>query len=91
MKILDETFHFTTAKNSEIADLWYIMSVKASYETAFAAMDKFLSVTGRQKFIIPLYEEMMNSKKEALAKSIYQKYRANYHPLAQSKLDKIVH
>lgn len=29
-------------------------------------------------------------RKNQLAKKIYQKYRANYHPLAQGKLDKIV-
>lgn len=90
MQSLDEAFHFTLAKNSEIADLWFIMSIAANYEVAFPQMDKFLSVTGRQKFILPLYEEMMNNKKEDLAKSIYQKYRANYHPLAQSKLDKLL-
>lgn len=90
MQSLDEAFHFTDAQNSEIADLWFIMSIAANYEIAFPKMDKFLSVTGRQKFILPLYEEMINSKKEVLAKSIYQKYRANYHPLAQSKLDKLM-
>jgi len=90
MKSLDESFHFTQAHNSEIADLWFIMSIASSYEAAYPAMDKFLSVTGRQKFILPLYEEMMESNKDALAKSIYKKYRANYHPLAQGKLDKMI-
>jgi leukotriene-A4 hydrolase len=90
MIALDAAFQFTNAKNSEIADLWYIMSIAAGYETAYPEMDKFLSVTGRQKFIIPLYEEMMKTDKAAMAKRIYQKYKANYHPLAQSKLDKIV-
>lgn len=90
MTILDETFHFTTAKNSEIADLWYIMAIRADYEKAYPEMDKFLSVTGRQKFIIPLYEEMIKTGKIEMAKSVYKKYRANYHPLAQSKLDKII-
>ncbi len=90
MNILDNSFHFTTAKNSEIADLWYIMAIRADYEKAYPEMDKFLSVTGRQKFIIPLYEEMIKTGKIEMAKSVYKKYRANYHPLAQSKLDKIV-
>lgn len=90
MVALDGAFQFTNAKNSEIADLWFIMSVAASYEAAYPAMEQFLSVTGRQKFIIPLYTEMIKSGKTEMAKSIYKKYRANYHPLAQSKLDKIV-
>jgi hypothetical protein len=32
----------------------------------------------------------MNTGKQQMAKSIYEKYRANYHPLAQTTLDKIV-
>ncbi|HTN16809.1 MAG TPA: leukotriene A4 hydrolase C-terminal domain-containing protein, partial [Chitinophagaceae bacterium] len=90
MQALDAAFHFTDAHNSEIADLWFIMAVAADYKTAYPAMDRFLSVTGRQKFILPLYDAMMQSGKAAMAKSIYAKYRANYHPLAQGKLDKMI-
>lgn len=90
MGALDAAFRFTQAKNSEIADLWFILSVAASYEPAYPAMEQFLSVTGRQKFILPLYKEMMSNGKADMAKKLYRKYRANYHPLAQSKLDKIV-
>lgn len=90
MNSLDAAFQFTHAQNAEIADLWFIMSLAASYEVAYPAMDKFLSVTGRQKFILPLYTEMSKTGKTKMAKDIYQKYRANYHPLAQGKLDKIV-
>ncbi|HTM67282.1 MAG TPA: M1 family metallopeptidase [Flavipsychrobacter sp.] len=90
MDALDKAFHFTNTGNSEIADLWFIMSVAADYKPAYPAMDKFLSAVGRRKFIEPLYEEMMKTGKQEMAKSIYQKYRANYHPLAQTTLDKIV-
>lgn len=90
MQQLDAAFHFTNAKNSEIADLWFIMAVTADYKPAYTAMNQFLSVTGRQKFILPLYEEMMKTGKTEMAKTIYKQYRANYHPLAQSKLDKLV-
>ncbi|MBL7711010.1 MAG: M1 family metallopeptidase, partial [Chitinophagaceae bacterium] len=90
MQALDAAFHFTDAHNSEIADLWFIMAVAADYQTAYPAMDRFLSVTGRQKFILPLYDAMITSGKTAMAKSIYTKYRANYHPLAQGKLDKMI-
>ena len=90
MTALDAAFQFTKAKNSEIADLWFIMSLAANYTIAYQEMERFLSVTGRQKFILPLYSEMVKTGKTNMAKDIYQKYRANYHPLAQGKLDKIV-
>lgn len=91
MIALDGAFQFTNAKNSEIADLWFIMSVQANYTAAYANMEQFLRVTGRQKFILPLYAAMMETGKANMAKQLYQKYRANYHPLAQGKLDKMVH
>lgn len=90
MKELDEAFHFTTSGNSEIADQWYVMSVIADYKTAYPAMDQFLSRVGRRKFLEPLYTEMMKTGKQDMAKSIYEKYRMNYHPLAQESIDEIV-
>lgn len=90
MKELDEAFHFTTSGNSEIADQWYVMSVTADYKTAYPAMDQFLSRVGRRKFLEPLYTEMMKTGKQDMAKSIYEKYRMNYHSLAQESIDEIV-
>jgi len=90
MKRLDAQFHFSTSGNSEIADLWYIMAVKRHYEPAYAPAEQFLSMVGRQKFLTPLYEAMIKSGQKAMAERIYAKYRLNYHPLTQAKLDKIV-
>ena len=91
MAKLDGDFNFTYSENCEITDLWFIMAVRANYTAAFPLMDKFLSTVGRRKFIEPLYSEMMKTPKgAAMAKELYEKYRKNYHPLAQESLDKIV-
>lgn len=90
MKELDDAFHLTNTGNSEIADLWFVMSVAAGYEPAYKAMDDFLSSVGRRKFLEPLYHEMMETGKVQMAKDIYAKYRGNYHPLAQMSIDRIV-
>jgi leukotriene-A4 hydrolase len=90
MKQLDAQYHFTQSGNSEIADLWYVMAVAADYKPAYPAMETFLSRVGRRKFLEPLYGEMMETAKEEMAKNIYRKYRKNYHPLAQTTLDKLV-
>ncbi|HRO42168.1 MAG TPA: M1 family metallopeptidase [Flavipsychrobacter sp.] len=90
MKALDDVFHFTQSGNSEIADLWFVISVTADYKPAYPAMEKFLSQVGRRKFLEPLYNEMMKTGKQEMAKTIYQKYRMNYHPLAQMTLDKLM-
>ncbi len=90
MAELDRQYRFSDSGNSEIADLWFILALRHGYKPAYANMDKFLSMVGRQKFLEPLYGEMMHTGQESLAKSIYARYRQNYHPLTQAKLDKIV-
>jgi leukotriene-A4 hydrolase len=91
IKALDHAFQFSNTGNSEIADLWYIMSITAGYSPAYPAMERFLSSVGRRKFLEPLYTEMMKTDKgKDMAKKLYAKYRGNYHPLAQESLDKIV-
>ena len=89
MKSLDAAYNFTTTGNSEIADLWYILSIRAGYYPAYGAMEKFLSSVGRRKFLEPLYFEMMKTPEGArMARNLYTKYRKNYHPLAQESLDR---
>jgi leukotriene-A4 hydrolase len=91
MKDLDNAFHFTRTKNSEIADLWFLQSIHSKYEPAYPAMKEFLLVTGRQKFLEPLYKAMKETPEGLqMAKEIYQKSRPNYHPLAQKTLDEIL-
>jgi len=91
MKFLDESYHFTKTGNSEIADVWFVMSLSADYKPAYPAMEQFLSSVGRRKFLEPLYTEMMKTPAgKEMAKSLYTKYKMNYHPLAQVSLEKIV-
>lgn len=90
MKELDDNFHFTTTGNSEIAAQWFIQSLKTNYQTAYTNMDVFLSAVGRRKFLEPIYETMIKTGKQEMATANYNKYKQNYHPLAQMTLDKLV-
>lgn len=90
MAALDKAFRLTQTGNSEIADLWYVMAIRAKYQPAYPNMEKFLSSVGRQKFLEPLYRELMSTGQQALAKRWFEKYRQNYHPIAQVKMGKIV-
>jgi leukotriene-A4 hydrolase len=91
MADLDKTFHFTQTGNSEIADLWFLLSIRTKYEPAYPAMKQFLYVTGRQKFLEPLYEAMKATPDgRTMALEIYKIARPNYHPLAQKTIDEIL-
>src|SRR5699024_4255806 len=91
MEDLDAVFDLTNSKNSEIADLWYLLALRTNYEVAYPAMKAFLYVTGREKFLDPLYTEMMKTENgKKMAKEICEIARPNYHPLTQKAMDKIV-
>lgn len=91
MKDLDQVYHLTQTQNSEKADLWYLLSIKTKYTPAYPAMRSFLYVTGREKFLQPLYKEMMKTAEgKQMASEIYTLARPNYHPLTQKVVDEIV-
>ncbi|NDC40626.1 MAG: M1 family peptidase [Chitinophagia bacterium] len=91
MAALDKAFHFTNATNAEIADLWFILAIRAEYLEAMPAMERFLSTVGRRKFLDPLYSEMKHSQHlEGMAKEYFEKYKNNYHPLAQEHIEAIL-
>lgn len=91
MRLLDRAFNFSTTGNSELADEWYLMAIRANYTPAYPAMEQFLSTVGRRKFLEPLYVQMMKTPAgQEMAKRLYTKYKQNYHPLAQESLDRIV-
>jgi aminopeptidase N len=88
---LDRAFHLTQTGNSEILDQWLQIAIKADYAPAYPREESFLMEVGRQKFIKPLYTELMKTPAgQERAKAIYAKARGRYHPIAQTAVDKIV-
>ena len=88
---LDHAFHLTNSGNYEILDQWLQMAIKADYRAAYPRVEAFLLDVGRQRFIKPLYSELMKTLDgQNLARGIYAKARERYHPIAQTAMDKIV-
>jgi aminopeptidase N len=91
MQQLDRAFHLTSSGNSEIAHQWLLMAVRNHYEPASERLTEFLLITGREKLIKPLYEELARSTEgKQRAAAIYSKARPTYHPLVITKVDKIL-
>lgn len=91
MAALDKAFHLTKTGNSEILDQWLLMAIQSDYSAAYPKLEEFLTHVGRQKFIKPLYVELMKTPAgQARARTIYAKARSGYHPIAQTLIDKVV-
>jgi len=88
MDRLEREFHFSESGNSEIQHQWLLMAVRAAYQPAFPAMERFLCSVGRRKYLKPLYTELLKTPEgRQRAQQIYQRARARYHPIAQATID----
>jgi hypothetical protein len=57
----------------------------------YPKIETFLINTGRRKFLMPLYSELIKTPEgKKLALDIYSKARPNYHFVAISSLDKLL-
>lgn len=92
MKDLDASFNFTKIENSEIADVWFLQSIRSNYAASYPEMKYFLIHTGRSKFLEPLYKALMATPNGSkTAKDIYAIAKENYHPLAQKEVEQILY
>jgi leukotriene-A4 hydrolase len=88
---LDREFHFSETSNAEILCQWLVMAVRAHYDSAYPALERFLCSVGRRKFLKPLYGELVKTAEgQERARGIYRKARPAYHPIAQMTLDALL-
>lgn len=91
MQRIDAAYHLTASGNDEILAQWLLMTVKYSYEPAYAKLATFLETVGRRKYIKPIYEELAKTPQgHDRALRIYRVARPAYHPIAQSTVDAIL-
>lgn len=91
MAALDATFQFSASGNSEILAAWLFKSIQDGYRPAFAALERFLTVQGRRKFLKQLYTELAKTPDNlAWAWQVYVVARPTYHPVSQSAIDGIL-
>lgn len=86
---LDSAFHFSQTKNAEILFVWLMLCVEHDYTPAFPVLENFLTKTGRRKFVLPLYKQLIGSGKGELALQIFQNAGSTYHPITYNSVKKL--
>ncbi len=84
--LLDSAFDFTKSRNSEILAVWLLLCIEAKYTPAYKTLEAFMTTTGRRKFIIPLYQELIKQNQKNQAKEIFLKAQNNYHPITYNSV-----
>jgi aminopeptidase N len=91
VKAMDNKFNFTNSGNSEILTEWFLLAIKKDYLPAYQAMENFLIKSGRKKFLMPIYGELIKTEAgKRMALNIYKKARENYHYVSYNSLDKLL-
>jgi leukotriene-A4 hydrolase len=91
MQMLDGRFGLSESGNSEVLSAWLEKSIDARYEGAYEAIERFLTIQGRRKFLRPIYEKLAKNPEDlAFARRIYEKARPTYHPVSQGTIDDIL-
>jgi leukotriene-A4 hydrolase len=91
MKELDARFKFSDSGNMEVLSAWLEKSIDSRYQEAYPAIERFLTIQGRRKFLRPIYEKLMAHPEDvAFAKRVYGTARPTYHPVSQTTIDGIV-
>jgi hypothetical protein len=79
---LDSTFKLTESKNNEVAFSWLMIAVRNQYKPAYPRLENFLTSIGRNKFLRPLYRNLVETGQGDLAKRIFEQAKPGYHPLS---------
>jgi leukotriene-A4 hydrolase len=87
LEILDSTFNFTASRNNEILAIWFEKAIYADYRKVDKALETFLIKVGRRKFLIPLYQALIDTDRVEEAKKIYKEARKGYHAVSTATID----
>ena len=81
---LDERFHFSSAKNTEVHVAWLLLALQCGSDAVLPQVEAFLGRVGRMKYLKPLYAALHGrASTKALAASVFQKNGPRLHPIAR--------
>ncbi len=92
MEAMDERFHLSESKNSEVAFEWFMLGLKCQYMAVFPYMEQFLLTVGRRKFVLPLYEQILKTQDNGLdmVSNIFYGASAGYHSVTRKSVSELL-
>lgn len=89
---MDKAFALSLSPNPYLRNAWLQIAIANRYDPAVPAIEDHLTQVGRILLIAPVYRSLMREAGwgPAIAKRIYAKARAGYHPLTQASAERII-
>ena len=88
---LDQAFRLSTAGNNEVRFAFLDLAVTNRFDPAVPALEQFLTIQGRRKFVRPLLTKLAEDTAwgRPIAERVYARARPLYHPVTTRDLDKL--
>ena len=88
---LDQAFNLSRAGNNELRFAFLTLAVANRFDPAVPALEEFLTMQGRRKFVRPLITSLAEDGEwgRPIAVRVYARARAGYHPVTIRDLDKL--
>jgi leukotriene-A4 hydrolase len=87
---LDADLNITLAPNPEIGQRWFPLAIALKYTPAYDQAHYYVSYQGRMKYIIPVYQALVQNNRRDLAYQWFVDNQNFYHPIALAKVRQIV-
>ena len=88
---LDRALSLSRAGNNELRFAFLTLAVDNRYQPAVPALEEFLTMQGRRKFVRPLITALAKDPSwgRPIAVRVYAKARPSYHPITTRDLDEL--
>ena len=86
VKAIDQDLNITFSLNPECQYRWYQIGIGLNYRPALKKAQKFVSEQGRLKYIVPIYQALLDNGQRNIAINWYEKNLKFYHPIASNKI-----
>ncbi|PZO55968.1 MAG: aminopeptidase [Alphaproteobacteria bacterium] len=92
LQALEAAFGLDDIGNMEVRYDWLILAVRNGFAPSERAVETFLTVQGRGKFIRPIYTALraQGDWGRSVAQRVYARARPTYHPIVQAGVDRIM-
>ncbi|MFL6757085.1 MAG: M1 family metallopeptidase [Sphingomicrobium sp.] len=91
LEALDKAFNLSRSGNNELRFAFLSLAVENRFGPAVPALEEFLTMQGRRKFVRPLITALAEDRQwgRPIAVRVYAKARPSYHPVTIRDLDKL--
>lgn len=91
IQLIDKDLDVSHTTDPEVKNAWFPLGIRLGYDLAKTQAAAFVSEQGRQKYINPEYQALLDTKQRDLAIQWLDKNKDFYHPSVTFQLERMIY